>query len=66
MNVKTVVVNIDPDGSSVVDANNFRGVGCKDATKQIELALAGDLSNTDDKKKPDYYATTGATNVMRN
>lgn len=58
---KEVVVTITPDGATVVEANNFQGVGCKDATKQIEMALAGNAGNTDTKPKPDFYATTGAS-----
>lgn len=63
---KSITVEIYPDGSSKVEANNFAGVGCAAATKAIELALAGnDPSNRDDKKKPDFYATTGQTNTQR-
>lgn len=64
---KSITVEIYPDGSSKVEANNFQGVGCAEATKAIELALAGaDPSNRDDKKKPDYYVTHGATQTQRN
>ncbi len=63
---KKVVVEIYPDGSSKVDAQNFNGVGCAKATEAIELALAGsDPGNRDDKKKPEFYQTTGVGNMNR-
>lgn len=63
---KKIVVEIFPDGSSKVDAQNFNGVGCAKATEAIELALAGsDPSNRDDKKKPDFFAKTGQANTQR-
>jgi hypothetical protein len=65
--MKTVRVTIAPDGHAVVDAIDFKGIGCADATKAIELALAGDdPGNRDDKKKPDYYATNPQTGVQHN
>jgi hypothetical protein len=64
---KSITVEIYPDGSSKVEANNFAGVGCAAATQAIELALAGsDPGNRDDKKKPDYFVTTGQTQTQRN
>jgi Protein of unknown function (DUF2997). len=64
---KTITVTIQPDGHSVVEANNFKGVGCAQATQAIELALAGsDSSNRDDRKKPDFYATNPQSNTQRN
>lgn len=62
-NSKNVTVNIKPDGSTVIEANGFQGVGCKDATKQLEMVLAGSESNTDTKPKPDFYATTSNSNM---
>lgn len=62
---KEVVITINTDGSTVVEANNFNGVGCKDATKALELVLAGNEGNTDTKPKPDFYAqnSEGVTNT---
>lgn len=60
--VKKVVIEIHTDGSSKVDSSGFTGSSCTLATRDLELALAGeDPSNRDDKKKPDFYATTGQT-----
>lgn len=64
MQAKNVTVTIKPDGSTVVEANNFQGIGCKDATKQIELALAGNASNTDTKPKPDFFAQNTGHNTL--
>lgn len=67
MATKSITVEIYPDGSSKVEAHNFQGVGCAAATQAIELALAGDdPNNRSDKKKPDYYVTTGASITQRN
>ena len=66
MATKSITVKIYPDGSSKVEANNFAGVGCKAATEAIELALAGAGGEKDEKKKPDFYATTGASITQRN
>jgi hypothetical protein len=60
-----VTVVFNTDGSSTIEAHNFQGVGCKDATKQLEMVLAGnDASNKDTKPKPDFYATTGNLNTQ--
>jgi len=66
MKQKQVIITVQPDGSTVVDADGFQGKGCAEATQAIELALAGsDPSNRDDKRKPDFYATNPGTNVAR-
>ncbi len=67
MSGKNVTIDFFTDGSSVIEAHNFQGVGCKDATKQLEMVLAGgNADNKDTKPKPDYYATTGNVNTLRN
>lgn len=38
---KTIRVSIDPLGNTKVEADGFQGVGCAEATKPIEDALAG-------------------------
>lgn len=56
---KQVVITINRDGTSSIDAQNFQGVGCKEATKMIEVALGGnDPDNRDEKKKPEFYGQT--------
>ena len=65
---KEVIITIAADGTSNIEANGFLGKGCKDATKQLEMVLAGgDAANKDQKPKPDFFAThTGmSTNTVR-
>lgn len=65
--VKKVIVEIYADGSSKVDSSGFVGNSCTLATKELELALAGnDPANRDDKKKPDFYATHSNTQTSHN
>lgn len=60
MSQKEIVVSIGADGNVVVEANNFKGVGCKAATEAIEIALGGNNpANKDSKPKPDYWQTVG-------
>ena len=64
---KEVVITIQADGETKVEAFNFQGVGCKDATKQLEMVLAGNGSdNKDTKPKPDFYATVGGRVANKN
>lgn len=62
---RKVVIEINGDGTTKIDAQGFQGQSCTLATRDLELALAGDSSGVDDKKKPDFYATTGQTNTLR-
>lgn len=38
---RSIEITIDPLGNSKVEAVGFKGVGCEDATKAIEVALTG-------------------------
>lgn len=60
MQQKHVEITIGLDGSTQVEAINFKGVGCKDATRQIELALAGPGSVVDSKPKDDFWQSTSS------
>lgn len=63
---KRVVIDINPDGSTKIESHGFVGASCTLATRELELALAGnDPANRDDRKKPDFYATTGNTQTQR-
>jgi len=65
--MKQVTITIAPDGTSKVDADGFKGKGCAEATEALEMALTGgDRSGTDDKRKPDYFATNTGTALNRN
>ncbi len=59
---KNVTVTISPTGKVKVEANGFNGVGCAEATAQLEKALAGG-SGFDRVLKPDWYNTEDATEV---
>lgn len=63
MKKRQVVVTINRDGTSSVDAQNFAGQGCLKATEALEVALNGSPASGDDrKKKPDFFAThTGSS-----
>ena len=54
--MKQIVVTIDTDGNSKVEAVGFSGSGCQDATKAIEAALGG---VSDDVKKPEFFHGAG-------
>jgi len=46
---KHIKITISSDGAVTVDAINFRGSGCKDATKEITAALGGQIEHECDK-----------------
>lgn len=56
---KDVTITFETDGSTKIEANGFKGVGCKDATKQLELVLAGE-NGVETKKKPDFFQSNTA------
>lgn len=64
--MRKVIIEIETDGSSKVDAQGFQGQSCALATREIELALAGDFGNVDDKKKPDFYAMNPGSVTQKN
>lgn len=58
---KSVEITIHPDGEAVIEAFGFNGVGCKDATKNLELVLAGGgVDNKNTKPKPDFFNASHA------
>ena len=61
---KEIVVTIKRDGEVVIEANNFKGVGCKDATKELVAVLAGGGSAVDSKPKDDFYQSNPGTNTI--
>ena len=44
-----IKITIAIDGSTSVDAINFRGTGCKDATNEITAALGGQIEHEHEK-----------------
>lgn len=64
---KRIVIDIYTDGSSHVDSKGFVGNSCTLATRELELALAGDdPGNRDDRKKPDFFATNPQSQGLHN
>lgn len=51
----TVTVKIDPLGRSTVEAINFMGTSCEQATQGIEKALAGGKVNVSKVIKPEWH-----------
>ncbi len=51
--MKQLIVTIEPDGSTTVEAEGFRGRGCLDATKAIEAAVGVVVQRT---KKAAFFA----------
>ena len=47
-----IIVEIDQTGNPKVEVKGHVGPGCKELTKQIELALGAAES---ENKKPEYY-----------
>jgi hypothetical protein len=65
--MKEVHITVNTDGSTEIDAKGFQGSSCTTATRSIELLLAGNADNVDDKKKPDFFAQNpGQSNTLRN
>ena len=63
---KRVVVTIEADGTTSVDAQGFRGKGCAEATEQLAVALGGpSRDKSDDRRKPEYFATKGCDCCLR-
>lgn len=60
--MKTITVQIDPQGQVKIEATGFVGNACEKATAEIEKALGLPSAK---KKKPEYYATQTSTNTQR-
>lgn len=55
---KQIVVTVEADGSTTIDAVGFKGSSCAKATEQLEVVLGGGLQGKK-KKKPEYHAPAG-------
>lgn len=50
--MKSIEITFNPDGTSKVEAQGFKGGSCQQATKEFIEALG---SVTSDKKKAEFY-----------
>lgn len=50
--MKELTINIDADGNVAVEANNFKGKTCEEATKFLVDALG---KKVDMKTKPEFF-----------
>lgn len=58
MSMKQIVITVEADGATKIDAQNFAGQGCKSATEAIAIAIGGsDRDRSGDDTKPEFYAT---------
>ena len=48
-----IIVNISPNGTTEIVANDFIGNSCASATKQIEIVLGGEIKKKE--YKPEYF-----------
>ena len=55
--MKTITVEINPDGEVAIETAGFKGEACQRATEAMEKALGVPVKST---KKPEYYAATTA------
>lgn len=63
---KKILIEISPEGVVKIDAVGFTGKSCSLATRELELALAGDMSNVDDKKRPEFWQSIAPTQTLGN
>lgn len=63
---KKVVIEIEPDGSTTIDAQGFKGNSCTLATRELEVALVGTTASPSDRKpKPDFFAQNPGSTVRQ-
>ncbi|MDF2720708.1 MAG: hypothetical protein K0Q59_383 [Paenibacillus sp.] len=51
--MKQIIITVGPDGAVSIEAQNYKGNECEEATRPFEEAL-GQVTNK--KRKPEYYA----------
>ena len=62
--MKEIIVTVQADGTVSMETKGFVGPSCSLATRELELVLAGDMSNVKDEKKPDYYQSLTPTQKL--
>ena len=63
--MKSIIIEIETDGSVHMDAKGFTGNSCSLATKELEMVLAGAEGVTDDRKKPEFFQRIGSSVTQR-
>jgi len=58
MSERKIIVTVDALGKPTIEAVGFNGVGCSDATKAIEMALAGGDGEVSRVLKPEWHNST--------
>lgn len=58
---KQIVVTVEADGVTSIDAVGFKGSSCTKATEQLEVVLGGGLQGKK-KKKPEFHMPAGVKN----
>lgn len=51
-----LIIDIEPDGFTKVEAQGFTGNACAVASEQIEVAIGG-AGSRKKKKKPEFFAS---------
>ena len=62
---KNVDIIIDELGNVKIEANNFKGQGCAEATKAIEKALSGDHKGGVKREYKPEWAQNGVSNTVK-
>jgi hypothetical protein len=60
--MKQIIVDIGPDGAVIIDAKDFQGVDCEQATRFLEEALG---SVVERQHKPEYRQQRRAGNTRQ-
>jgi NifU-like protein involved in Fe-S cluster formation len=64
--MKQVSVTIDPMGNTKIEALNFHGVGCTEATASLESALAGGGGKMEREYKEEWAQTETVEQTLTN
>lgn len=59
---RSIVMEVAPDGSIKIEAMNFKGVGCAEATKALEQAMG--TAGKREKKNPDWFVQEVGSNKV--
>jgi len=60
--MRSITVDISPDGTIDIDIDGIQGKGCKDYSKALIDALEAEV--IEDEEKPDYYAQESVPDMV--